>query len=176
MNTVGSILFVFLFLVRLKQGGFGLPLAAQSALAVFLLIFAHTASKRASVFMRALAWLSAFTPMGLQVESSKAWMGLPGLLLSLWAMTSLGLSFSIEPADRGLIRSGPYHWLRHPMYAGELLSCLAVWIVWPSARNLTVTLIFMITLIIRIRAEEQIVAGYREYAKTTRWRLIPGLW
>ena len=32
MNILGAILFVFLFLVRLEQGGFGLPLAAQSAL------------------------------------------------------------------------------------------------------------------------------------------------
>jgi len=176
MNILGAIVFVFLFLVRLKQGGFGLPLAAQSALAACLLVFARTASSRAPVPMRRLAWLSVFVPMGLQVESPEAWAGLPGLLLSLWGMASLGLSFSIEPTDRGLVRRGPYRWLRHPMYAGELLSCLGVCAVQPSLLNVAVVLLFMISLIIRIRAEEQIVAGYGEYAKSTRWRLIPRLW
>ena len=176
MNIFGAIIFVFLFLVRLKQGGFGLPLAAQSALAACLLVFARTASSRAPVSMRVLAWLSAFVPMGLQVESPAAWAGLPGLLLSLWGMASLGFSFSIEPADRGLVQCGPYRWLRHPMYAGELLACLGVCAVQPSLWNMAVVLLFMISLIIRIRAEEQIVAGYGEYAKSTRWRLIPRLW
>ena len=114
--------------------------------------------------------------MGLQVESPAAWAGLPGLLLSMWVMASLGLSFSIEPADRGLVQRGPYCWLRHPMYAGELLSCLGVCAVQPSLLNVAVVLFFMISLIIRIRAEEQIVAGYGEYAKSTHWRLIPRLW
>jgi protein-S-isoprenylcysteine O-methyltransferase Ste14 len=176
MNILGAIIFVFLFLVRLEQGGFGLPLAAQSALAACLLVFARAALSRAPVPMRRLAWLSVFVPMGLQVESPEAWAGLPGLLLSMWAMASLGLSFSIEPTDRGLVQCGPYRWLRHPMYAGELLSCLGVCAVQPSLLNVAVVLLFMISLIIRIRAEEGIVAGYGEYAKSTRWRLIPRLW
>lgn len=176
MNTIGAILFVFLFLVRLQQSGFGLPLAAQSALAAFLLVFARTASSRASIPMRFLAWLSAFVPMAMQVGPLEAWAGLPGLWLSLWAMISLGRSFSIEPADRGLVRHGPYRWLRHPMYAGELLSCLGVCALQPSMQNMAVVLVFLLSLLIRIHAEEQIVAGYREYAKSIRWRLIPKLW
>jgi protein-S-isoprenylcysteine O-methyltransferase Ste14 len=176
MNIFGAVFFVFLLLIRLQQGGFGLPLAVQSALAVCLLVFAHTPASQAPVPMRILAWLSAFVPMAMQVRPLEAWAGLPGLVLSLWAMTSLGRSFSIEPAARGLVRRGPYRWLRHPMYAGELLSCLGVCVFHPSLQNLVVVLVFLLSLIVRIRAEEQIVAGYAEYAKSTRWRLIPNLW
>lgn len=173
---IGACLFSFLFFVRIRQGGFGWPLAVQAGLAAVLLVFARDASRRVPLLLRVLAWLSAFLPMLMDVEQGNAWAGLPGLIWSLWAMVSLGRSFAVEPSDRGLVTGGPYSLTRHPMYFGEFLSCLGVCIFEPSARNLLVGLLFLATLVYRIHIEERILDGYTEYAKKVHWRFLPGLW
>lgn len=173
---IGAIVFVFLFCVRLAQGGFGIPLAAQSLLAALLLVFRKPRHGAAPRWTSALAWSSAFLPLGMAVPQALAWAGLPGLLLTLWAMLSLGAAFDVAPADRGLTQRGAYRFLRHPMYAGELLSCLGVCAVQPSARNLMVALAFGVSVLLRIRSEERVISGYADYAENTPWRLIPCLW
>jgi protein-S-isoprenylcysteine O-methyltransferase Ste14 len=173
---IGAIVFIFLFCVRLAQGGFGIPLAAQSLLAAVLLVFRKPVRTIAPWWHSALAWSSAFLPLGMAMPQALAWAGLPGLLLSLWAMLSLGTTFDVAPADRALTQRGAYRYLRHPMYAGELLSCLGVCAVQPSTRNLVVTLAFAVSLLFRIHEEERIVTGYADYAQIVRWRLVPGVW
>src|SRR5512133_1092983 len=44
-----------------------------------------------------------------------------GYALIFWSLLSIGKCFGIAPADRGLIMRGPYRWVRHPMYLGELV-------------------------------------------------------
>lgn len=174
---IGAIIFVFLFCVRIAQGGFGLPLAAQSLLAAVLLVFRKPTQAIAPWWVSALAWSSAFLPLGMSVSrSSLTWAGLPGLFLALWAMISLGTAFDVAPADRGLRQRGAYRFLRHPMYAGEMLSCLGVCAVQPSPRNLMIMLAFGASLLFRIHEEERILNGYADYAQIVRWRLVPGVW
>jgi protein-S-isoprenylcysteine O-methyltransferase Ste14 len=107
--------------------------------------------------------------------TSVAWtlVGAAGYLLILWSLARLGRRFGIAPADRGLVVSGPYRFVRHPMYSGELLLRLAL-----SAGNPGAPLVFSVLLylqVLRALREEQVIAGYAEYANAVRWRLIPGV-
>jgi protein-S-isoprenylcysteine O-methyltransferase Ste14 len=102
----------------------------------------------------------------------------PGLALNLWALASLGIAFGIAPAHRGLVTQGPYHWLRHPMYAGELLSLVGGLIGAFGIWNAVVFLVFTATIMWRITEEEKILrkTGYAAYAGLVKWRLVPGIW
>ena len=99
-----------------------------------------------------------------------------GIVLTIWAITSLGQSFGIAPADRGLVTRGPYQILRHPMYAGALLNAGAV-VAWtPTALNIGLLVLIIASIVFRVYIEEKVIAGYSEYAAAVRWRVIPFVW
>ena len=99
--------------------------------------------------------------------------GIAGELLVLWSLISLGRRFGIGPADRGLIESGPYGFVRHPMYTGELILRLALSAGSPSAWFLVPLMLILQAL--RAIREERVIAGYDEYAQRVPWRFIPGM-
>jgi protein-S-isoprenylcysteine O-methyltransferase Ste14 len=103
-------------------------------------------------------------------------LAIAGLALAAWGLLSLGKSFGIAPADRGLVLHGPYQYLRHPVYAGELLAVLGAiagrWSVW----NLAILLVLLLSVLARICWEERALSGYGGYARQVRWRLLPGIW
>jgi len=128
MNILGSFFFAFLLVVRLTQmtqSGIdliGILLVVQSGLAAFWLIFRRKSSAEVHGSTKLLAWLSAIVPLTMHSSENArlSWLSMPGLLIMLWALWSLGSSFAVAPAARKLIMSGPYRYLRHPMYAGEI--------------------------------------------------------
>ena len=185
MNIVGSFFFAFLLIVRLAQmaqSGIDLLsslLAMQSGLAVFWMIFRRKSSAEAHWTVQLLAWFSAIVPLTMRTSENAilSWLSVPGLFMMLWAFWSLGSSFAIAPAARRLIISGPYRYLRHPMYAGEFLSCLGLCIASGIIWNWIVLDLFAILLILRMRAEEKVIIGYAaKYANVVRWKLFPGVW
>lgn len=83
-------------------------------------------------------------------------------------------------AEQTVVVTGPYRFVRHPMYAGVLLMGLATPLVLGSyLAELFIVPAFGL-LVVRILAEERFLAerlgGYTEYLKATRARLIPGVW
>ena len=82
--------------------------------------------------------------------------------------------------DHRVISSGPYRWMRHPGYAGALLSYLATPFFLDSSWALLPTVIITIGLIIRTYLEDKFLMdeleGYRDYTKRVRYRLLPGVW
>ena len=103
--------------------------------------------------------------------------GLLGYGLALWSLLVLGRSFGIAPADRGLVTGGPYGFVRHPMYLGELILRAALVASAPQpllAGALLIVLIFI--QVIRALREERIIDAYSIYASWVRYRLIPGVW
>ncbi|WP_236011216.1 methyltransferase family protein [Alicyclobacillus fructus] len=101
------------------------------------------------------------------------------LLLEVWALTALRLCFSQLAEAHCVVRSGPYRYVRHPLYLayciGMFGSCIGVnrpvlWGLW---------LLFVGMEVLRARAEEEVLAGvfptYRVYQTETgmwfpRWR------
>jgi protein-S-isoprenylcysteine O-methyltransferase len=107
---------------------------------------------------------------------------LGGLVLRWYAVAALGPAFTVTVATRAeqsVVASGPYRWVRHPSYAGSLLTILGVLL---CATNVVSLLAFALPLAgyaYRIHVEEDaLVAGlgdeYRDYMRRTR-RLIPFL-
>jgi protein-S-isoprenylcysteine O-methyltransferase Ste14 len=85
-------------------------------------------------------------------------------------------------ADRGhkVISSGPYHWIRHPGYAGGLLTYLVTPLLLDSYWLYLPIVCLVILVIVRTYLEDRYLQieleGYREYAMQVRYRLLPGLW
>lgn len=154
-------------------------LAAQSGLMAWLLVTRCSQAAEASWPQKLIAWVSALLPLALRINDEtlvgQVITGL-GLLLVLWAMITLGRSFGIAPADRGLVKDGPYRFVRHPMYLGELISLAGAVIGAPSIWNIVLMIVLLLSLLLRIRWEERAVFNYGSYAGRVRWRLIPCVW
>ena len=84
--------------------------------------------------------------------------------------------------DRGheVISGGPYRWMRHPGYAGSLWTYLAIPLFLDSTWALLPAVFLAVILVIRTALEDRTLqdelAGYREYARRVRYRLLPGVW
>jgi protein-S-isoprenylcysteine O-methyltransferase Ste14 len=82
--------------------------------------------------------------------------------------------------DHKVVSSGPYRWVRHPGYAGALLSYLATPIFLDAAWAFLPVLFLGTVLVIRTALEDQTLqnqlAGYSDYAQKVRYRLLPGVW
>jgi protein-S-isoprenylcysteine O-methyltransferase Ste14 len=101
-----------------------------------------------------------------------------GLVVQMWAKLTLGRSLGLVPAHRGLKLSGPYRYVRHPMYGGYLLSHLAYLLVNPTWWNFAVYGLCYGLQFPRLLAEERLLRRdprYGAYESEVRSRLIPGV-
>jgi protein-S-isoprenylcysteine O-methyltransferase Ste14 len=99
--------------------------------------------------------------------------------LGVCGLLFLRRSLSIIPEARRLVTGGPYRFIRHPLYAAEILAALALVLARPGLWA-TLTLVpFVAVQMLRARFEEGLLARifpeYRPYALRTR-RLIPLVW
>ena len=84
--------------------------------------------------------------------------------------------------ERGhhVVSSGPYGIVRHPGYAGALLTYFATPLLldslWTFLPVLLMTLVLIIRTVLEDRALQEELPGYKEYTQKTRYRLIPGIW
>jgi protein-S-isoprenylcysteine O-methyltransferase Ste14 len=82
--------------------------------------------------------------------------------------------------DHHVVSSGPYRWVRHPGYAGALLSFLATPFLLDSWWAILPTVLLTIVLVIRTYLEDKTLRneleGYSDYAKRVHSRLLPGVW
>jgi protein-S-isoprenylcysteine O-methyltransferase Ste14 len=100
------------------------------------------------------------------------------LVVSLLAFLSLGRSWGIIPANRGLKTGGLYRVVRHPIYASYIIFDVAYTVVTFTWRNLAVAATIALILYARARYEEELLSRdpeYVAYAQRTRSMLIPGL-
>ncbi|HXP74808.1 MAG TPA: isoprenylcysteine carboxylmethyltransferase family protein [Stellaceae bacterium] len=79
-----------------------------------------------------------------------------------------------------MISTGPYAYVRHPMYAGGLLMFVGMPLQLGSWLGLAAVALLLPLLAFRIVMEERTLGaeldGYRDYAQRVRWRLIPRIW
>ena len=101
------------------------------------------------------------------------------VLLMVWARITFGRrSFhaGAEPTEGGLITTGPYRFIRHPIYASILYFFWAAIITNWTLINAGIGVVVTFCLVIRMIAEEKLVAlkypDYESYSSCTK-RIIP---
>jgi len=97
----------------------------------------------------------------------------------LFAVLALGRCFGVLPEARGLVTHGPYRYVRHPVYLGELGAAAGLVLAAPTFWNACVLGVFFAAQAVRMRLEERALAtefpAYAEYAARTP-RLVPRPW
>ena len=79
-----------------------------------------------------------------------------------------------------VVSSGPYRWMRHPGYAGTIITYLAIPFFLDSLWALVPAIIISALLVLRTAWEDETLQaeleGYQAYARQIRYRLLPGVW
>jgi protein-S-isoprenylcysteine O-methyltransferase Ste14 len=119
------------------------------------------------------AHVAALLPQSLTIAASVL-----GLAIVIAGKVTLGRSFGLMPANRGVVSSGIYRVVRHPIYLGYLITHVAFLVATPSAWNIAALLAADAALLARAVCEEQTLSRderYRAYQQTVRWRVCPGI-
>ena len=155
------------------------PLTMLASLHNLMLACLYLNRRSETAYDRTGLWLgllSAFLPIPFIPKNLSLAMlvsGLAGYLLIFWSLISLGESFGIAPADRGLKTSGPYRFIRHPMYLGELI-LRGSFLLSNDLLQGSLMLVLMLGIqVLRMRREEKLISDYPRYARLVHWRLIP---
>jgi protein-S-isoprenylcysteine O-methyltransferase Ste14 len=171
------------FLKRLMTGGGLVELGQVMAVTVFAALFLlrRPAQRSGTTWETLLALAGTFLPVAAgPAPGNLYWLGeiiqVAGLTGMVAAAISLGRSFGIAPADRGLRTTGLYAWIRHPLYAMEIAYFVGFLVANPSWRNLAILSADTTIQILRALREERILKDYARYAGRVRWRLLPLVW
>lgn len=105
-----------------------------------------------------------------------------GVTLSIWARLILGENWSARvtrKVDHDLIRSGPYAFVRHPIYSGLLLASIGTAIFIGEWRGVVAIPLILLSETVKARREEKFMLAefgdaYSQYRNDTGF-LIPGL-
>ncbi len=108
----------------------------------------------------------------------------PAMIMPLWAMSAnayLSAMVRIQD-DRGhqVVTTGPYRYVRHPMYVGTIFFGLSIplflgswWTFIPCG---LIVAIFITRAALEDKTLREELPGYAEYAQRVRYRLLPGVW
>ena len=124
--------------------------------------------------------VGALLPFALLLTAPRAdhapaafWAMTAGTALTVWGIATLRRSFSIAVEARELVTGGPYRFVRHPVYAGEIVTALAVAAWRWSWTNAMIAALFVAIQLVRARAEEAKLAralpGYAAFARGAPW-------
>ena len=122
--------------------------------------------------------LRTSTQGGLVPDALTVALSAVGLAIVVVGKLALGRSFGIVPANRGVVTTGPYGLVRHPIYTGYLITHLAFLAAHPSLGNFLIILIADAALIGRALREEQTLEKddrYQAYGRRVAWHLVPGV-
>jgi len=148
----------------------------------FMLVFAATA----------LIWFVAIgldrrmqasdVPLALQVLGLAMYLLSTGFIMWVFHVNSFAAPvIKVQAArDHHVISSGPYAWVRHPMYSGVMLFFFGAPLLVGSWWGVLIAPLFAVLFAVRAGIEERaLVAGlpdYADYAARVRYRLLPGVW
>ena len=109
---------------------------------------------------------------------------IPGFVLGFWAMrenTFLSGTVRIqEERGHSVCSTGPYRYVRHPMYIGIIIAMLcfpfALGSYYALIPAVIIVVLFVIRTVLEDRTLQEELSGYKEYTETVRFRLLPGVW
>lgn len=149
--------------------------------------------QKAVIVLSELMFLAAFIVAGLNFRFG--WIRLPAwvscgaavVFLIGYALYSevlkenVWLSRTVEVQEnQQVIDTGLYGVVRHPMYMSTLLLFLSMPLVLGSVMSFAIMLLYIPIIARRIRGEERVLeaglAGYAEYRKRVRYKVIPFVW
>jgi len=146
----------------------------------FLLLFAIIA---AFVLprLRVFAFVN-FAPVNAPLSFVGTILCVAGMAFLVWGRIHLGRNWSqivTIKENHKLVTSGPYHYVRHPMYGGGIVACFGSAIV-IGGPFVFLLLILGTLFLLRVREEDQLMARrfpqeYPAYRKRTK-ALIPFVW
>lgn len=135
--------------------------------AAFFAMFSHDV---------AFGWLRLrILPQDSWVENLGIAVTATGLLFAIWARAYLGRNWSgtvTIKIGHQLVRSGPYHWVRHPIYSGMILAMIGTAINRGQLRGIVAVVLLWIGFTMKSRVEERFMVTtfgpeYEEYSRTT---------
>jgi protein-S-isoprenylcysteine O-methyltransferase Ste14 len=138
---------------------------------------AHAAAVLATPLPFALPLLGAQPASGARSAVSTLLI-ITGLAWSVWAVRTLDRSLSIIAQARVVVSSGPYAWVRHPLYVGEVIAALGIVVHTASAAAATAWVVLVGLQAFRAVKEEAVLAeALPEYAayRARTARLVPGV-
>ncbi len=177
-----------MFVAYSADANIGIVLLVISEVLVMLLVL--TRGKTEKISVNPTDWILAFagtTAPLLAVPSLQnpivppqlcIGLMLMGLCFQVSAKVILWSSFGIVAANRGVKIHGPYRFVRHPMYAGYVVTHIGFLLGFPSLRNAILYLAALAIQIARLKREERILMldpAYQAYSERVRYRLLPGL-
>ncbi len=130
----------------------------------------------------------AVAPFGFALPIGLRWFGLllgiASLIFMWWTHLSLGDNYAVElrvKEGHQLVYSGPYHWVRHPLYTATFLAGVSCTLVSANLLLLASAVIAAILYTARIEYEEAALvkafgAQYVRYQANVRHKFIPGLY
>jgi len=133
-------------------------------------------------------WLPAPLTKRLLTEGSGLALGalllvIAGMLFAYWARVHLGRNWSgevIVKVGHTLITSGPYRWVRHPIYGGMTLALVGTALAIGAPYGFIALALILFGFLVRVRLEEALMRDtfpgeYDRYSRHTA-RLIPGVY
>lgn len=150
------------------------------------------------IFMRGFLFLTAILPVIAGLDAGRfEWAPLPsgslypGIVFFVASATLITWVLVGNPhaessvriqkdRDHTVIDSGPYRYVRHPMYVGLILLNASLALILGSMWSLAIAALIAILVLWRTALEDRTLRlelpGYEEYTSVTRYRLIPGVW
>jgi len=163
VETLVYMVLVFAFLVRTvpvdrSRGLAEIAMPGVGALLPFALLFSAPAR---------------FVVQSSTLHHGVFWAMTLATAMTIWGIWNLRGSFSITVEARKLVTTGPYRFVRHPVYLGEIMAALAVTVWRFSVINLALFCLFTALQMVRARMEETKLElnfpEYRKYSEKTWW-------
>lgn len=171
-----------------------LLLIVSESYTLMLVLIARRAARRdlsisaIAATLYATGFIALLSPQGTRAFAPE-WVGaalqLSGMAWQFASKVALGRSFGLLPAQRGLVMSGPYRVVRHPIYLGYLIGHVGFLLVNASAQNALVLGLLYVAQVVRIQREEAVLSearieddatargDYAAYRRRVPWRLLP---
>ena len=189
----GGLLFLCLLFVPMLLLGIVMLARARDLLAKRLDVKEKQGTQKGVVAVMGLVFLSGFSLAGLDFRFGWSKVPLPVVIVAsvlflvgyvLYAEVMrenayLSRTVKVEEGQT-VISTGLYAVVRHPMYTASTVMFLALPLILGSWYALIPFALYPVLMVVRIRGEEKLLtaelAGYEEYTRKVRYRLIPFIW